>query len=238
MTKESPIKKIVDSRFTDLERKNLTLLGIVITMCLITFGIIAAYGSWDDSDTVEENARINVNYVYVKESRENTDDQTYTLNLNIFLTNREDEKAKDVHIEVAGIDHTSKLTYAIGETDVGDIEGKNTLNVSVEITIPIVKTYKMQLMVFQDDTIKVKGYRIDTINITQSGPRDDFKVTYNQETTRRVIEKGDEDISDLTYFILYLFIIVLVIQLYFVIRLMDFAALRSAIMKLMKIKKK
>lgn len=224
--------KTVKIELTGLERKNLILATVVIVLGLITIGTWAAVASWDDEDKVQSTARLRVDKVMVLMKEENQEDQTYTLDLVMFITNPEDEQAENVHIEAAGVDYNSKLTYAIGDAQVNDIEGKRTEEVHVVITIPIVDTYKAQIMVFQDNTIKIKGYNLITVQENVTGPRKDFNVYYSQERTNRVLEKGDDDISESTIFIGYLFYIILVMELYFVIQLIDFKVLRSAIGKI------
>ena len=211
------------------ERKNLILGAILIVTGLLTVLMISSLYLFDEDEKDEGNAQLKINNVFVKMERDDTVNGTYTLDMVIFLTNTAESMADNVRVEVAGIDYDSKLTYAINNESENDIPGERTREVHVLITIPKVTSYKVLVMVFEDDTIKIKGYNV--ITIEGSGPDRDFDVYYSQESTKSRVYEEDNELSERTIFLGLVFFIVLFMEIYGTIRYMDWQVFISGLRK-------
>lgn len=211
------------------ERKNLILGAILIVAGLLTVLMLSSLILFDDEEKEDGNAQLTINSVFVKLENDDTVNGTYTLDMVIFLTNTAGSEADNVRVEVAGIDHDSRLTYAINNDTVNDIPGERTREVHVLITIPKVTSYTLKVLVFEDDTIKIKGYNV--ITIEGIGPDDDFHVYYSQESTKSRVYDNDNELSEWTIFIGLVFFIVLFMEIYGSIRYMDWRVFLSGLRK-------
>ncbi len=227
---KEPKKEVLIQMLDEQEKRNMFLGIFLLVAAVLTVTIFAALSTSDDDESEQERASLQIDDVFT--TMQGSDNTTYSLDLVVYVTNTAKGDAENVRVEAAGIDYESRLTYAIGNETVSSIAGQKTSKLCVPLTIPKVKSYKILIMVFEDDTIKLKGYSVITIN--GSGTKKDFKVYYNRESTSGIKEsdKDDEGISGFTVTMTIFFFLILIVEVLVVFNAMDFEAFRSAMRKM------
>jgi len=202
-------------------------LLFLLVSAVLTVTIFAALVS-PGSDGDEEHSRLQIDEVFpVLKASDNT---TYTFDFVIFATNTEKGEAKNVEIQLAGVDYESKITYAIANTTIPKIPGERSQEAHVLITVPRVETYRIRIMVFENDVIELKGYSI--VSPGSSGTRRDFRVDSFGPTYASKSDDESGSGSALTAISLVLFFVVLFVEVIAIGSSIDMTEFRSALGKI------
>ena len=213
------------------ERKNMFLGIFLLISAILTVSLFAALSTLEDDDGDVDEEPSNLQIDDVQTMLLSNDTKEYNLDFVVYVTNTANGEAKNIRVEVAGVDYSSKLTYSIKNKTVETIPGEKTTELHIPITVPQTKSYKIRIMVFEDDIVKIKGSSI--ISIEASGTHKDFKVDYDKASTSYTIEENyDEDeLSGFTVFIGIIFFLLLIVEVLVIVSRMDFAVFGSAIGK-------
>ncbi len=191
-------------KLKEQEKQNLSMaLFLLFSLCItvIVFALLANVNN-DDDEKEKASLQIDNDDVMLK----TMDNDTYTLEIEVLITNTAKGTAKNLRVEVIGSDYDSKLTYALGNTTIASLQGEKSQEIGVLITVPRVESHKIQILIFEDDTIKLKGYRV--ISVEGTGSKSNFKIYYSQESTSVYKSDNDEEgISGFTLMFMFLLLI-------------------------------
>ncbi len=115
-------------------------------------------------------------------------EEEYTFSVKAFISNTGDEDC-DVRIRAFAIDEVSNLAMDDAETEVGIVKYDSTIEASFEITVIYQGTFTLELMIFKDDLITVKGYGKVSLDQHRGGGKDYSNTVFDEAKDRE--DKGD-----------------------------------------------
>ncbi|MGA1821549.1 MAG: hypothetical protein ACMUIG_03375 [Thermoplasmatota archaeon] len=163
MTEEeggSLVKKILIIAVTTLVLINIIFAGI-LTLDALT------------RDRGKKEAVLSVDEVYFVQ--DDIQGNEITLTVNTFITN-DGEKSCQGRIRAFAIDVDTNLAIDETEKNIGEIPPEKTVEVSISISLETDGKYRVELMIFKDDMISVKGR--GTVNVEDKGTGgQDYRTT-------------------------------------------------------------
>lgn len=110
------------------------------------------------------------------------------VSVTVFISNVGDEKC-NVRLRAFAIDDRSNIAMDDAESDIGVIQAEKTEETSFEMSVLYNGTFTVELMIFKDDLITVKGSGTVSLSIDKSGGRD-YRNTMEDEKVDQ--EKGSD----------------------------------------------
>ena len=165
-------------------KKVLIVLLVTFVIINIIFGSILFYQEVIYEEELKD-AVLTVDEVYFL--LEESTDGKILLSVIAFISN-EGEKDCQARIRAFAIDADSNLAMDDAEENVGKVPAGKTVETSLEMELDYNGSFRIELMVFKDDMITVKGY--GTVNLAYQGfGGSDY---YNTETdpTMEGVEKS------------------------------------------------
>lgn len=159
----------------------LLLINVIFAGILIVEGLT--------KDRKKKEALLSVDEVYFVQ--ENVQGNEITLTVNTFITN-DGEKSCDGRIRAFAIDVDTNLAIDEAEKNIGEIQPEKTVETSISIRLETDGKYRIELMIFKDDMVSVKGR--GTVNVDDKGTGgQDYRTTTQDE------EKPEEEGGDIPY---------------------------------------
>jgi hypothetical protein len=153
----------------------ITLISAFALLSLI-FGGVLIYDNLIYKEP-KQGAVLEVEEVYFV--YEGHSDVEYTVSVKAFISNVGDEDC-DVRIRAFAVDDRSNLAMDDAETDVGVIKYDTTVETSFDITVIYAGTFTVELMIFKDDLIAVKGYGKVSLSEQKMGGRDYSDTVFDE----------------------------------------------------------
>jgi len=188
-----------DRTMTGEERKSLLLISLFLASLVLTASVAIAFLAVDEE---KEEPEIMINNVFTQ--RISSDNDSYTFDMIVLITNRAESRARDMRIDIVGIDNTAKLTYDKNSASGFEIPAETTREISIRLTVARAAAHKMYVMVFSENILKLKGYAV----VSDEGhySQRDFRVTYEREYT------GTAKFPEVVCFMAPLFVLLLILE--------------------------
>jgi len=164
------------------EKKRMTstkviLLGFILIMLILTttFGYFLLFP--EEEETVGAVLKVDEVYFVTKELQ----GEKYTLETFVFITNNGDADCR-VNIRAFAINVDTNLAMDEASEDVGSVEAQKTKETSFTVDVPKDGKYRVELLIFKNDKVTVKGS--GTVNLNQAGSGgEDYETVESEEAT-------------------------------------------------------
>jgi len=162
------------------EKKKMTstkviLLGFILIMLILTgiFGYFLLFP--EEEEAVGAVLKVDEVYFVTKELQ----GDKYTLETFVFITNNGDADCQ-VNIRAFAINVDTNLAMDEASEDVGSVEAQKTKETSFTVDVPKDGKYRVELLIFKNDKVTVKGS--GTVNLDQAGAGgEDYQTVESEE---------------------------------------------------------
>lgn len=151
------------------------LAGCILIMLLITGIFIINILSPEEDVLTEASLRVDEVYFVTKE----LEGEDYKLETFAFITNN-GEKDCEVNIRAFAVDVNTNLAMDEDSTTVGTIEGQKTEEASLTVEVPKDGKYRVELLVFKDGKVTVKGSGVVNLQLAGTGGQD-YRTSDSEE---------------------------------------------------------
>jgi len=104
---------------------------------------------------VEKGAYIEVEEVFFLMTDQDND--TTTMNIDVFITNHGDEDLSDVTVRAFAVEEDSNLARDEASVELGALGGQMTIEGNLTITLPNDESYRVELLVFKEGKLAIRG---------------------------------------------------------------------------------
>lgn len=165
------------------EKKKMTstkviLLGFILIMLILTstFGYFLLFP--EEEGNVGAVLKVDEVYFVTKELQ----GEKYTLETFVFITNNGDADCQ-VEIRAFAINVDTNLAMDEASEDVGSVEAQKTKETSFTVDVPKDGKYRVELLIFKNDKVTVKGS--GTVNLNQAGiGGEDYQTVESEESAK------------------------------------------------------
>jgi len=151
------------------------LLGFILIMLILTgiFGYFLLFP--EEEEAVGAVLKVDEVYFVTKELQ----GDKYTLETFVFITNNGDADCQ-VNIRAFAINVDTNLAMDEASEDVGSVEAQKTKETSFTVDVPKDGKYRVELLIFKNDKVTVKGS--GTVNLDQAGAGgEDYQTVESEE---------------------------------------------------------